>query len=286
MNAKTRGLIECHIAVFILGFTALFAKGIALPAPIIIFGRSVVSAICLLAGILFFKSSIRIRSKGDILTFIILGALLCGHWVTYFHSVQVSTVAIGLISLFTFPIMTIFLEPLFSQEKLKLMDVLSGIAVLVGIIIIVPEFSLSNHDTQGILWGLLSALMYSFRNIYSRRFLSHYPSTFLMGIQSSVSAVILGVALGSRAWLAFSAEHIITIIALGAIFTAISHTLFMKSFTHLGTASASIISSIQPVYGSVWAIILFNEIPSLNTVIGGSIILALVIIETIKHKSS
>ena len=34
-------------------------------------------------------------------------------WVSYFYAMQVSSVAIGVVALYTYPVITVFLEPLF-----------------------------------------------------------------------------------------------------------------------------------------------------------------------------
>jgi drug/metabolite transporter (DMT)-like permease len=48
----------------------------------------------------------------DWLLMLLCGLLMCVHWVTYFHAMQVSTVAIGMIALYTYPVMSVLLEPL------------------------------------------------------------------------------------------------------------------------------------------------------------------------------
>lgn len=51
---------------------------------------------------------------------LILAGLFMGiHWVTYFYALQWSNVAIGMLSLFTYPVITAFLEPLFFKTHFK-----------------------------------------------------------------------------------------------------------------------------------------------------------------------
>ena len=45
------------------------------------------------------------------------GVILAIHWLTFFHAIQVSTVAIGLIGFATFPIFVTFLEPIMYRQK-------------------------------------------------------------------------------------------------------------------------------------------------------------------------
>jgi len=40
-----------------------------------------------------------------------------GHWITYFYALKLSNVAIGMLSLFAYPIFTALLEPFFIKVK-------------------------------------------------------------------------------------------------------------------------------------------------------------------------
>ena len=74
------------------------------------------------------------------------------------------------------------------------------------------------------------------------------------------------------------------LLMLGFITTALGHTLFLSSFSHFSISTASIISSIQPLFGIIMSVILLNEIPNFKNVLGGIIILSTVLIESVKSK--
>ena len=230
--------------------------------------------------------SLKLKSKKDYLSLLFVGVLLGSHWVAYFYSVQISTVAIGLISLFTFPIMTIFFEAYFFKESLKKIEYVSAIAVLLGVLLIVPEFSMSNHISQGICWGLFSALLYSIRLIYCRKFMQDYQSSVLMTHLTGISTLLLlPFAFIYFPESGISIQNLVYILILGTVLTALAHTLFIKSLSELKARSAGIIASLQPLYGTFLAFVLLHEVPNLKTVIGGSIILLIVFYETYQQSS-
>ena len=72
------------------------------------------------------------------------------------------------------------------------------------------------------------------------------------------------------------------LLTLALLTTAIGHTFFLKCFKSFSMTSASILGSIQPVYGIVLGVLLLDEIPSSRTVMGGMIILSSVSIESIR----
>jgi drug/metabolite transporter (DMT)-like permease len=77
------------------------------------------------------------------------------HWITYFYSLQLSNVAIGMLSLFTYPVMTSLLEPVFLKTQFSKMHLLLGVLVLIGIYFLAPSFDTENDYFLAILIGLL-----------------------------------------------------------------------------------------------------------------------------------
>ena len=72
------------------------------------------------------------------------------------------------------------------------------------------------------------------------------------------------------------------LILVALLTTAIGHTMLVSSLKHFSVATASIISSVQPIFGIAIAYFFVNEIPNFSTFIGGSLILVTVVIESIR----
>lgn len=124
--------------------------------------------------------------KKDYFIGIGLGILMAAHWVSYFAAMQYSSVSVGMIALFTFPVITVLIEPFFEGIRLVWQDILSALVVFIGIFLIVPEVSLENDVTLGILVGILSAVLYAFRNLCHRKYFSHYSGSLAMAYQTLV----------------------------------------------------------------------------------------------------
>lgn len=108
------GLLSVHAAVLIFGLTALFAKLISLSAIKITLLRSIFAALAIALYIFWQRENLYLKRQRDYFIVLVLGFFLCTHWVTYFHAMQISSIAVGMISLYTFPVITVFLEPFFS----------------------------------------------------------------------------------------------------------------------------------------------------------------------------
>jgi len=74
------------------------------------------------------------------------------------------------------------------------------------------------------------------------------------------------------------------IAVLGVFCTAAAHTLFIDGMKGVGARTASILSSLEPVYGIVLALAFLKESPSLRTVSGGAIVLAAALAATVRAR--
>lgn len=256
---------------------------ISLPPPITIWFRSLIAILCLIIYALLKKTSFKINLNNHGLALLLSGLFMSIHWITYFFALQWSNVTVGMLSLFTYPIITVLLEPLFISVKLKARHIIFGILILIGVFFLVPNFDFNNKATQGLLMGLFSAIAYSLRNLILKKHNSMADGSIQMIYQLFVVIIIL-----LPVFFIYSDYQIQPdlpyLIILGFITTALGHTLFLSSFSHFSISTASIISSIQPLFGIIMSVILLNEIPNFKNVVGGIIILSTVVIESIKSK--
>ena len=274
-----KGLTAVHSAVLIFGLTALFSKLIALSALEISLLRSLFAAFIIFVIFIWQKKSIKLSNAKDYGTVILLGILLALHWVTYFHAMQISSIAVGVIALYTFPVITVFLEPLFHGERPHIKDVVSAFVVFFGIYLLVPEFSLSNETTLGILWGVLSALFFSLRNIIQGHYFKGYSAKHSLFYQTLITFIVL---------LPFSFEVIPEVtnvqwgqlLILGVFFTAVPHTLFAFSLLNLKAKTVSLVACVQVVYATIFAALILEEWVQVSTVVGGLIVVSAAMYES------
>lgn len=213
----------------------------------------------------------------------ISGLLLALHWGTYFYALQISNVSIAIISLFTYPILTTLIEPMFFQTKIERINLFTSVLVLVGIVILVPEFNLANDYTMGIVIGLLSALLYAMRNLVSKKLVVKYPGDHTLIIQLFFAAIFLSPSLLLYSF-QIDLRTLLLLIVLSLITTAVGHTFFLMALKHLTTSSASILASLQPVYAILLAVIVIDEHLEMNVIIGGVLILMAVTIQNLWPK--
>lgn len=278
----TKNLLELNLAILFISTSGVLGRYIDLPSPITIGLRASLACLVLFLFCKWKKADLHLQTK-DRKTVFVSGLLLGLHWTTYFYALQLSNVAIGMLSLFTFPAITAILEPIILQTKTLKIHLFLSILVLVGIYFLVPDFSLQNKQFKAVGFGVFSAFCYALRNIAMKSKIKHYDGSVLMVYQLLVIAIFW-----SPSFFILNGTNLLTYlpatVLLAILTTALGHTIFLYSLKNFSTTTASIISCTQPIYGILIALVVLREIPKLSTVLGGFIILSTVLIESIRLK--
>lgn len=260
--------------------SGVLGRYIELDPKVIIALRGVFAAIFLGVFMFLRKTSWHIAHKDW--KAVITGAIFLGlHWVLYFYALQLSNVAIGMLSVFTYPVITSLLEPFVLKTKFQPIHILLAILVLFGLYLLAPKLDLESDATLAIILGVISALCYSIRNLIMKTKVAAYPGTTLMWHQIAIISVCLTpILFFVDVSLSQIQSQWIWLALLGLLTTTIGHTLFLLSFKNFSITTASLMSSAQPIYGIILGIIFLNEIPTLHTLIGGALILVSVVVES------
>ncbi len=284
MNPHLKNLLQFNFAMLIMSTSGTFGRLILLPPPVTIWLRSLFGGLALLVLILILKNNIRIH-RSHFKSIFISSVFLGIHWVTYFYSLQLSNVAIAMLSLFTYPVFTALLEPIVLKQSFQWSNLILAGVVLAGVSFMIPEFDMENRHTLGIIIGLCSAILYSFRNLILKKHVNQYPGTTLMFYQLLINAILLAPLPFFYRMDGFT-DNLPFIMLLAVLTTAIGHTMFVMSFKKFSISAVSILSSMQPLFGILVAFIFLNEVPASRTFIGGALILVTVVIESLRTASS
>jgi drug/metabolite transporter (DMT)-like permease len=274
--SRRQSLLEIHLATVLFGLAGLFGKWLALSSSLIVLGRVVFASLALSILLLALKQSPKKILRENFLLLAVLGFILAVHWVAFFRSIQVSSVAVGLLAYSCFPVFTVLMEPLFFKEKLDRMNLFLAALCLGGAFLIVPRFSLADAVYQGVLWGLFSGFSFALLAVFNRRLAQAYSSLAIAFFEDVAAAIFLLPFLFFYPS-SLTARDILLLAFLGVVCTAGSHTLFIKGLRRVRAQTASIISTLEPVYGIALAYLMLGEAPSLRTLEGGLVILSAVL---------
>jgi drug/metabolite transporter (DMT)-like permease len=266
------GLIEINIAVLLFGIAGLFGKFLILPAWCIVLGRTGFATFALGMVMVFTKNRGQLQGLAGIGLFGLLGLVLAIHWITFFHAIQVSSVAVGLLAFSTFPVFITCMEPWWFKEKRRVIDMITSLMVLVGLLIMVFPSPFGGQIRSGVIWGTISGLTFAILSLLNRKWVRQYPPVVIAFYQNAMATLLL---LPMVAWrdIPVSVSQLGLLAILGVVCTALSHVLFIRGLTFVRAQLASVIACLEPVYGIVLAYLLLHEIPSVHTLAGGAVIL-------------
>ena len=276
-----KALIQLNIGMLFLSTSGVLGRYVTVDSTLTNLIRAAMALVIIWAYCSYQKNSFKLDHRKDLIVVLGSGVLLGAHWVTYFYALDYSNVAIALLSLYTYAGITALLEPLFLKTSFNKFDVFLSLIVLVGVLVMAPSFNLDNTYTKGILFGLLSSVLYTFRNIVISVPAKRYDGSILMVYQLVAMVAVMIPFMGFYDYTGLN-EQLFWIFLLALFTTALGHTLFVKSFQALNPTTSSILSCIVPVYGILWAFLILGEVPSMKTIIGGAIILSVVLLKTIR----
>lgn len=269
------GLLSVHGAVLLFGLAGLFGKLLSLSPIQIVWWRNLFAALALGVAVLMARKHVRAPAGRARYAMVPIGAVLAFHWVTFFHAIQVSTVAVGLLSFSTFPVMVALLEPLLPGERFHARSLMFAVIAFVGVALVVPSIDPDSPVFRGAAWGVLSGLLYAVTTVLNRRYVKQSDALSLGLWQNAVAFLVL-LPFNLSA-MEIDARSVGLTALLGVVFTGGAHALFIHGMREVPARLASLIGTLEPVYGVVAAALLLGEIPSPRTIAGGALILVTVL---------
>lgn len=268
----TRISLEAAVAIILFGFIGVVVKYVSANVFTIGFIRLVIT---LFAIFLFFrfKGSLRLPTKKEILPLATIGFCFGLHWLTYFLSIKIATVSIAVLSLSSYGIFLLILGWIFQKTKPSWTDILAVLGAVWGNIVIMPEFSLENNITLGVLFGLVSGFAFALLPILHQKNRKIPTPTRALG-QFFFALCFFLFFMPAYDW-EISANDWWALIILSVFCTFVAHTLWIHVTTRLSTLTTSLIYyMIIPIAMAASYFLLGEEINSAKMFGGGLIVSA------------
>ena len=276
MNHRT-ALGALHIGALFFGLTGVFGKLAASASPaIIVFGRAAFAVLALALFASLAGPGWQRLSSQDVRRLLLGGVLLAGHWVSFFVAVKVGGVAIATLGFASFPAFTVILEGLLFRERIRRNEAILVVLVSIGLVLVAPSFDLASEATGGLLWALLSGLLFSLLSLTNRAGSGRLPAVQAALWQNLVVGLCL-LPVAAPGLSAVAPMDWLWIGLLGVFCTGVAHSLFVASLAVIKARTAAVVFALEPVYGISVAWLLFNENPSLRMLLGGALIIIAIV---------
>jgi drug/metabolite transporter (DMT)-like permease len=259
-----KNLLILHFTVFIWGFTGILGKLITITAVNLVWYRVLIAFVTLFLYFKFNKTDFKVL-RSTFLKLFFTGALVGGHWILFFHAIKVSTVSVTLVCLSSLTLFTAIFEPLINRKPISKLEILSGLLIIAGIVLI---FKFESQYKLGIILGLLSAAAASLFSIINSKQVKN----------QSAPVIAFYELAGAFCWI--SIYMLITgdlqnlripkntdmgyLVILGTICTSVAYVAGVSVMRELSAFKVALITNLEPVYGIIMAFVFFGDMHNLS----------------------
>jgi len=285
-----RPYFQLQFLILVFAFTSTLGRLITLPAPLLVFWRTALAAIIMVLWLIISKRAPVAMSRRNTVRALGVGIILGLHWMTFFGSIQLSNISICLAGMASTSFFTSMTEPFFEKRRPHLSELLLGLMVIPGLLIIAGA---SWNHALGLGCALLSALFASIFPVLNRRFaldgIAPQTLTLYEMIGAAVTCLIFSTVAGSS----FS-SHLPTqsdglwLAILVVICTVWAFSFHIKLLRRFTAFTSNLAMNFEPIYGILLAAAIFQEYKELNSLfyLGASFIIAANIIHALINKKS
>lgn len=215
-----------------------------------------------------------------------IGMVLCFASMNYLFigSMTLTTAANTIFLQYTAPFWMFLASVILLREPVERANLAALAGAMVGIaILIVGQRNLDSGHWLGILYGLGSGMSYAGIAVFLRVLRAH-DATWLATVNHLSSGVILATASVLVGFGGGSSLEIPTLANFGwlALFgigqMAIPYVLFAKGLQSVSPQEAGILTLIEPVLVPTWTYLSVREVPSMATLVGGTVLVSMVLV--------
>lgn len=284
-----RAYIELHIAVILLAFTAILGDLISLSASVLVWWRTLIASAGIGLFLLLTKRLNREHVRKQYKVYA-LGILIAVHWLCFFGSIKLANASTALICFATISFFTAWIEPWITGRKRLTHEVIFGIMVIPGILLIAGKAE--GEILFGIIIGIVAALLVAIITSLEKKWITEIDPEHMTFIQ------LTGAWVTMCFWIA--GEYVITgienflptkmdiiyLLILGLVCTCVAWVLATRAIRSITAFDQMMVVNLEPVYGIAMALVILNDRRELTTTfyIGASIILLSVILHPIWQK--
>jgi drug/metabolite transporter (DMT)-like permease len=281
-----KNLILLHFTVLIWGFTGTLGKLISIPAVGLVWYRVFIGSTSLLLYFFFSKTLFRVNNN-SFFKMVFNGALVGAHWILFFASIKLSTVAVSLVCLSSISLFTAIFEPLIKKHPVSKLEILAGLLIITGIIVI---FKFETQYTKGIIAGLCSAVAASLFAIFNSKLVKEHKAPVIAFYELCGAffwiTIYLFISKGFDQTIIPTTADIGYLLLLGTICTSVAYVAGVYVMRELSAFRVALITNLEPVYGILIAFIFFGDLNKMTTGfwVGAIIILSTILLYPVAQK--
>jgi len=243
----------------------LAIKLVPLPAMGVVFWRSLVAGLVILAAFRPSRASWRHAAPSTVIVY----ALMI---LTFVSATKMTTAANAIFLQYTGPLYVLALAPFLLKEPFRRADAAAVAVALLGMSLFFVG-RLDPGALAGNLVAVLSGVFFGLTVLLLRRDASGDAIPSVIAGNLAAAALALPFAWGN---LALDLRGVALVLFLGVFQMGISYILFVRGLGTVPAAEASLLGMLEPTFNPLWAFLGLGETPSGWASLGGLIVLAAV----------
>lgn len=260
-----------------VSLSAVFVRWSTAPSVVLVFYRMVFSALLLLPAALARRGELRGLGRREVLLSLLSGVFLGAHFTCYFESLRWTSIAAAVVLVDTSVLFVALASVLVLKKRLGSRAWLAVALAFGGsVTVALADAAAGGGALRGNLFALAGAVCmagYTMLGAVCRRTLSTLVYTLL--VYASAAGTVLAASLaGGQALAGWGGVNLLTGLGLAVCCTLLGHSVFSWGLKYLPPAFISTATLLEPVLAAVWGLLLFGERPGMAVVLGGSVILA------------
>jgi drug/metabolite transporter (DMT)-like permease len=264
---ETSGYLLIVVASLLWGTMGIFgelAYQLGINPPTLIALRLLFSFLTVLVfAVIFKRESFRIQ-KRDVFLFLIFGIFAVAvQRLTYFYALELSTVTMAAILFYTYPIFVTIYSAVVLKEKVGPSTIIAIVLTFFGVALVVKVYEVAalNANFYGIVFGLLSGVLFALYFLLTKRLRHQYSNWSLMIYGDGIGAAILTPVLFSSfsEISAFSQQLWIIILAIAWFPSLLAYFIYSYALKSVQSSKGSILSVLEPLAAAALSAAVLKE---------------------------
>ncbi len=214
-----------------------------------------------------------------------MGLLLALHFIFFISAVKETTILNATVLVNTTPVFSVLLSSLIFKSKPSRFAFIGLVISFMGIVVVALAESLVtqqvaqvvNPSLKGDAEATLAAFFLAIYVTYGKKIRTQARTISTMlpiyAVTTFFIAAISLVATGKTVAVPLDIRAIILVLAIGLLPTAIAHTLYFSSLSHLKSFETATLALLEPLCATLLGIYVFYEIPAPLFALGAALVM-------------
>ena len=262
-----------------VGFTslsAIFGRLITAPSLISSMYRMAFSALILaVPALVKCRGEIQAAGRKNVLLCLLSGIFLGFHFALYLGSLKYTSIASSTV-LIDMEVVFVALVLLFFHERIPKRGVIGMLLALAGSVVIAAgDRGGGSHILFGDLLAITGAMansVYTLIGRSERKHMSTTAYTFLVYTSAAVT-LLLSALLSGAPLTGYPPTDYLWIFSMTVCCTMLGHSVYSWALKYISAAFISTAKLGEPIFATLLGVLIISEIPKLNQIIGGIIVI-------------